>query len=42
MIPAGIYFELPEGFEAQINPGRGPAIRKGISVLNTTGTIDAD
>ena len=42
LIPTGLYMELPEGFEAQIRPRSGLAIKKGISVLNTPGTIDAD
>lgn len=42
LIPTGLYMELPEGFEAQIRPRSGLALKKGISVLNTPGTIDAD
>jgi dUTP pyrophosphatase len=42
LIPTGLYVELPEGFEAQIRPRSGLALKKGISVLNTPGTIDAD
>jgi dUTP pyrophosphatase len=42
LIPTGLYLELPEGFEAQIRPRSGLALKKGISVLNTPGTIDAD
>lgn len=42
LIPTGLYIELPEGFEAQIRPRSGLALKKGISVLNTPGTIDAD
>lgn len=42
LIPTGLYIELPEGFEAQIRPRSGLAIKKGITVLNTPGTIDAD
>lgn len=42
LIPTGLFMELPEGFEAQIRPRSGLAIKKGISVLNTPGTIDAD
>jgi dUTP pyrophosphatase len=41
-IPTGLYLEIPEGFEAQIRPRSGLAIRHGITVLNTPGTIDAD
>lgn len=42
LIPTGLYMELPEGYEAQIRPRSGLALKKGISVLNTPGTIDAD
>jgi len=42
LIPTGLYIELPKGFEAQIRPRSGLALKKGISVLNTPGTIDAD
>ena len=42
LIPTGLFIELPEGFEAQIRPRSGLALKKGISVLNTPGTIDAD
>ncbi len=42
LIPTGLFIELPEGFEAQIRPRSGLAIKKGITVLNTPGTIDAD
>lgn len=42
LIPTGLYIELPEGYEAQIRPRSGLAIKHGISVLNTPGTIDAD
>jgi len=42
LICTGIYIELPQGFEAQIRPRSGLAINKGITVLNTPGTIDAD
>jgi dUTP pyrophosphatase len=42
LIPTGLYIELPEGFEAQIRPRSGLAFKKGITVLNTPGTIDAD
>ena len=42
LIPTGLYVELPEGYEAQIRPRSGLAIKKGISVVNTPGTIDAD
>lgn len=42
LVPTGIYIELPEGYEAQIRPRSGLAIKNGITVLNTPGTIDAD
>ena len=42
LVPTGIYMALPEGYEAQVRPRSGLAIKKGISVLNSPGTIDAD
>lgn len=42
LIPTGLFIELPIGYEAQIRPRSGLAIKHGISVLNTPGTIDAD
>lgn len=42
LIPTGLFIELPEGYEAQIRPRSGLALKKGISILNTPGTIDAD
>jgi dUTP pyrophosphatase len=42
MVPTGLFIELPEGYEAQIRPRSGLAAKKGISVLNSPGTIDAD
>jgi dUTP pyrophosphatase len=42
LIPTGLFIELPRGYEAQIRPRSGLAIKKGITVLNTPGTIDAD
>jgi len=42
LIPTGLFVELPEGFEAQIRPRSGLALKKGITVLNSPGTIDAD
>ena len=42
LIPTGLFIELPAGFEAQIRPRSGLALEKGISVVNTPGTIDAD
>jgi len=41
-IPTGLYIELPVGYEAQVRPRSGLAIRHGITVLNSPGTIDAD
>ena len=42
LIPTGLFLELPSGFEAQIRPRSGLAIKNGITVLNAPGTIDAD
>ena len=42
LIPTGLYIELPAGYEAQIRPRSGLAYKKGLSVLNSPGTIDAD
>lgn len=42
LIPTGLFIELPEGYEAQVRPRSGLALKKGITVLNTPGTIDAD
>jgi dUTP pyrophosphatase len=42
LIPTGLFIELPAGFEAQIRPRSGLAVKKGISLVNTPGTIDAD
>ena len=42
LIPTGLYIELPAGFEAQIRPRSGLALKRGLTVLNTPGTIDAD
>ena len=42
LVPTGLFIELPSGYEAQIRPRSGLALKKGISVLNTPGTIDAD
>jgi dUTP pyrophosphatase len=42
LIPTGLFMELPLGFEAQIRPRSGLALKHGITVLNTPGTIDAD
>ena len=42
LIPTGLYIELPEGFEAQIRPRSGLALKHGISIVNSPGTIDSD
>jgi dUTP pyrophosphatase len=42
LIPTGLFIELPQGYEAQIRPRSGLAIRQGITCLNSPGTIDAD
>lgn len=42
LIPTGLYIELPQGYEAQIRPRSGLALKRGLTVLNTPGTIDAD
>ena len=42
LFPTGLFIELPVGYEAQIRPRSGLALKKGITVLNTPGTIDAD
>ena len=42
LIPTGLFIELPKGYEAQVRPRSGLAWKKGITVLNTPGTIDAD
>ena len=42
LIPTGLFIALPVGFEAQVRPRSGLALKKGITVLNTPGTIDAD
>ncbi len=42
LIPTGLYIELPIGYEAQVRPRSGLAIKHGITLLNTPGTIDAD
>lgn len=41
LIPTGIYLEIPEGFEVQVRPRSGLALKKGLTVLNSPGTIDA-
>ncbi len=42
LVPTGLYIELPVGYEAQVRPRSGLALKKGITVLNSPGTIDAD
>ncbi|MBR1448966.1 MAG: dUTP diphosphatase [Prevotella sp.] len=42
LIPTGLYIALPQGYEAQVRPRSGLALKKGITVLNAPGTIDAD
>jgi len=42
LVPTGLFIELPEGYEAQIRPRSGLAIKQGITCLNTPGTIDSD
>lgn len=42
LVPSGLFIELPEGYEAQIRPRSGLAIKQGITCLNTPGTVDAD
>ena len=42
LIPTGMYIALPPGFEAQVRPRSGLALKKGITVLNAPGTVDAD
>jgi dUTP pyrophosphatase len=42
LIPTGLFIQLPDGYEAQVRPRSGLAISKGVTVLNSPGTIDAD
>ena len=42
LVPTGLFIALPQGYEAQIRPRSGLALKKGITLLNTPGTIDAD
>lgn len=42
LVPTGLFISIPEGYEAQIRPRSGLALKKGITVLNTPGTVDAD
>lgn len=42
LFPTGLYMEIPDGYECQVRPRSGLALKKGITVLNSPGTIDAD
>src|SRR6201996_6176275 len=42
LIPTGLYIELPEGYEAQVRPRSGLALKHGIGIVNSPGTVDAD
>ncbi len=42
LVPTGLFIQLPDGFEAQVRPRSGLALKQGITCLNTPGTIDAD
>lgn len=42
MIPTGVFYEIPEGYEIQVRPRSGLAFKNGITVLNSPGTIDSD
>lgn len=42
LLPTGLYVAIPDGYEAQVRPRSGLALKKGITVINTPGTIDAD
>jgi dUTP pyrophosphatase len=42
LVPTGVYLEIPEGYEAQVRPRSGLALDKGLTVLNSPGTIDSD
>lgn len=42
MIPTGVFYEIPDGYEIQVRPRSGLAAKNGITVLNTPGTIDSD
>ena len=42
LVPTGLFIELPAGYEAQIRPRSGLAVKKGLTLLNTPGTIDSD
>jgi dUTP pyrophosphatase len=42
LVPTGVYLEIPEGYEGQVRPRSGLALKKGLTVLNSPGTIDSD
>lgn len=42
LVPTGLYLEIPPGYEAQVRPRSGLALKRGLTVLNTPGTVDAD
>lgn len=42
LVPTGLFLEIPEGYEAQVRPRSGLALKRGLTVLNSPGTIDAD
>ena len=42
LIPSGLYFQVPEGYELQVRPRSGLAFKNGVTVLNTPGTVDSD
>ena len=42
MVPTGLFFEIPQGYEVQVRPRSGLAAKNGVTVLNTPGTIDSD
>ncbi len=42
LVPTGLYLEIPAGYEVQVRPRSGLAIKKGITILNSPGTVDAD
>ena len=42
LVPTGLFLEIPEGYEAQVRPRSGMAIKHGITVINSPGTIDCD
>lgn len=42
LVPTGLFMEIPEGYEGQVRPRSGLAIKKGVTVLNAPGTVDAD